>query len=86
MLALTLLLQAVAQQPDISIHATLDAQSVKIEKSGEARMSVSALPEGGSTATSSGTRTSRHFEVRIDARIGDVLAPSLDATESGPQR
>ena len=86
-----LLLAAQASAPasapgDISIRATLDARSVKVEQKGTASIAAHAEPDGGSTAVSSGTRGSRHFEVQIDARIADPLAaaPDGDAEATDP--
>lgn len=86
---LTLLLAqaAAAQQPDIVLHATLEARSVRIERSGEASVRAWAEPDGGSTTRSSGTRTSRRFELKIDSRIANAVnslpaqSPATDATE-----
>ena len=68
--------QAAAAQPDISLHATLDARSVKVERRGIASARAWAEPDGGSQSRSSGTRASRHFELRIDARIADLINSS----------
>lgn len=62
-----------AAPADISFHATLDARSVKVSGRGDARIQAWAQPDGGSVAQSSGNRSSRHFELRIDARIADLL-------------
>jgi uncharacterized protein (DUF58 family) len=54
MLALALLLQAAAGQPDIELNVRATARSVEIERKGEARLEVHAEPEAGG----SGVRTS----------------------------
>lgn len=72
--------------PDISLHATVDARSVKVRAKGEARANVTALPDAGSTVQSSGSESSRHFELWIDARIANALAKTAEETDSAPQR
>lgn len=67
----------VARPADLSLHATLDARSVEIEQRGRAEIRAWAEPEGGSVAQSSGGRSSRRFELRIDARIADLLGTKV---------
>ena len=88
MIGLALLLaQAVASVPgDISFAATVDVRSAKVQSKGEASVRAWADPDGGSEARSSGSRTSRRFELQIDARIADPLAAARDATGGEPQR
>ncbi|WP_310468217.1 hypothetical protein [Sphingomonas sp.] len=81
---------AAAGAPDIQLHATLDARSVKIERKGTATVRAWAEPDGGSASASTGTRASNHFELRIDARIADLLAAQnelpAEATATDPPR
>lgn len=70
----------VAGPADISLQATLDARSVKVEQRGRAEIRAWAEPEGGSVAQSSGGHSSRRFDLRIDARIADLLGMN---TQSG---
>lgn len=83
---LLLALQAAAQQPDVSIRATADAKSAKIEKKGTATATAHADPDGGSTATSNGNSASAHWELKADARIADPMANQPQATEQPQQR
>jgi hypothetical protein len=74
-----LLLQAAAApQPDIELKAVVNARSVRIEKKGEAELTVSASPDAGSVVhveapDADGARTLRNVNVTVDAeaRIGD---------------
>ena len=74
---LLILFQATAPQPDIQLHATVDVQSVRIEKKGDASLGVRANPDGGSwvkvqAPKASGAKTLRNVRVTVDAeaRIG----------------
>lgn len=91
--ALLLGLQAAtaAQPPaDVSFHATVEVASARVQSRGVNTVSAWADPDGGSATSSSGGRNSRHFELRIDARLAPLLG-GLDqlqpqATASGPRR
>lgn len=75
--ALVIALQAAPAAPaDIALHATVTARQVKVESKGRAEVRAWAEPDAGSTAQSSGSRQSRRFELRIDARIADLMAGS----------
>ena len=83
---LLLLLQASSAQPDIELRAAVDARSVRIEKKGEAELTVSASPDGGSEVKveapkADGARTLRNVHVTVDAeaRIGDPSEGGGDA-------
>ena len=78
MLLFLLLQAAAAPQPDIELHAVVDARSVRIEKKGEAELTMSASPHAGSDVhveapDADGARTLRNVRVTVDAeaRIGD---------------
>ena len=77
---------AAAAAPDIQLHATLEARSVKVESRGRAEIRAWAEPDGGSAALSSGTPPSRRFELRIDARIADLLPAGTVEETDAPQR
>ena len=68
---------ATAGPPDIQFHATVDVRSAKVESRGRSSVRAWAEPDGGSQTRSSGTVTSRRFELHIDARIA---APALEET------
>ena len=87
--ALLVAAQAATAQPpaDISLHATVEARSVKVEKKGKATIAARAEPDGGSTATSSGTRQGRRFELQVDARIAAAQqAAPPEETPAQPPR
>ena len=71
--------------PVISLHATLQARSVKVEKKGEATIRAWAQPDGGSTARSSGTRRSGYFTLELDSRLAPPADPSAKAPETSAQ-
>ena len=82
--ALLLLAQAVGSgQPDIELHATVEARSAKVESRGQASARSWAEPDGGSQTRSSGSSKSRRFELHIDARIAD---PARQETAPPPPR
>ena len=77
-----LALQAAAL-PDISLHATVEARSLRIEKRGDARLEVHADPDAGSLVRveapkANGAKTLRnvHIDVIAEARIGKDPATS----------
>lgn len=91
--ALLLGLQAAtgAQPPaDISFHATVDVTSARVQSRGINTVRAWADPDGGSATSSSGGRNSRHFELRIDARLAPLIGGpeqlQPQATVSGPRR
>lgn len=72
-----LALQA-ATLPDVSLHATLTARTVTIEKHGQATLEVHADPDAGSLVKveaprANGAKTMRNLSVAVDAeaRIGN---------------
>ena len=67
-------LSVIQPAPDIQLRVDVTARSVTIESQGEARIAVSALPDGGSTVETSGTRSSNRWTLSVDARIADALA------------
>lgn len=76
MLLLLVLLQTA--QPDIALYARARAREVTIEKQGEARLTVTADPDGGNRVDviaprANGRRTLRNVEVivRGEARIAE---------------
>ena len=84
--ALLLLSQAAAAgQPDIQFHATVDVRSAKVQSSGRSSVRAWADPDGGSATRSSGTSSSRHFELHIDARIADPRAAPAAEETATPQ-
>ena len=90
-----ILAQAAAAQPDIELHAVVDARSVTIEKKGDARLEVRASPDAGSSVKveapkANGARTLRNVRVTIDAeaRIGSGVAGGIqvrDAATEAPE-
>jgi hypothetical protein len=73
MLLILLILQAGSQPlPDISLQANVRARSVEIERKGEARLTVTAEPEGGSIVDiqapkAEGRTQLRNLDIRIKA-------------------
>lgn len=70
-------LQSAASAPDIDLHVTARMDSLRVEKSGRATLTVRAEPDSGSTVEvqapkTNGERTLRNAQVTIDAeaRIG----------------
>ena len=75
---LALLLMAQAAPPDIQFGARIEARSVTIEKKGEARLEIRAVPDGGSLVKveapkANGRKTLKNVRIEIDAeaRIAD---------------
>ncbi len=62
-----ILAQAAAAQPDIELHAIVDARSVRIEKKGEARLKVWANRDAGSS-------------VKVEAPAGGLLEVITDSS------
>jgi hypothetical protein len=91
---LLLLIQA-AQAPDIEFNANVRARSVRIEKQGEAKLTVTTSPDGGNVVDvqapkANGRKRLRNVEVnvRAEARIGDPQQPAQnnpDQPETAPQ-
>lgn len=81
-LLLPLLLQSSGQLADIQLGAKVRAQSVTIEKRGDARLTVSSSPEGANVVDvrapdATGRKALRNVEVnvRAEVRIQDPLGP-----------
>ena len=90
---LLLLAQAAAAPPDIQINATIDIRSVRIEKRGQASLSVRADPDAGSIVRieapkADGARTLRDVRVTVDAeaRIAPTAAAAAQETVTTPPR
>lgn len=87
---LILLLQAEQPLPDIELNATVRARQVTIEKQGNAELTVSAGPDGGSLVDvqapkANGRKRLNNVEVKVraEARIGDPLqAPKNNGPET----
>ncbi len=98
MLVMILAQVAAAQPPDIELHAVIDAQSIRIEKHGQARLNVWADPDAGSLVKveaprANGAKTLRNVRITVDAeaRIGgaahvDANVERSPATEPQPPR
>ena len=91
---LLLLLQA-AQAPDIEFNAHVRARSVTIEKQGDAKLTVTTSPDGGTVVDvqapkGNGRKRLRNVavNVRAEARIADPQQPARnnpDQPETAPQ-
>jgi hypothetical protein len=92
---LFLLLQAAATpQADIELKAVVNARSLRIEKKGEAELTMSASPDAGSfvhveAPEADGARTLRNVTVTVDAeaRIGTPAGktPVADEKKETPE-
>ena len=90
MIAIFMLLQAAAPLPDIELNADVRARSVRIEKKGDAQLTVTTSPDGGGNIVDvrapegNGARTLRNVRVnvRAEARIGDPLQSSRNNPDS----
>lgn len=87
-----LILQAAAAQPDIQLGVRVRADSLRIERKGEAELTVSSSPEGGNRVDvqapeADGKRQLRNIDVRVDAeaRIGDPKAEQQETPSSSPR-
>ena len=89
MIAMLLLLQAAASPPpDIELNADIRARSVRIEKKGDARLTITTSPDGGGNVVdvrapkANGARTLRYVQVKVraEARIAD---PSQTSQNNG---
>lgn len=90
MILLAALLQAAQTAPDIELGIQASIRRVRIERSGEARLEVTAGPDSVvriEAPDANGRRTLRNVDLRIhaEARIADPLDPrvSVDAAASG---
>ena len=90
---LLFLVQAAAAQPDIQLGVRLTADRVTIEKKGEARLTVTADPDGGSRVDvkapeGDGKRTLRNVSITVDAeaRIADRDSSQGQETAASPPR
>ena len=89
MLLLILAQAAVATAPDIELHATIDAKSVRIEKQGTAKLAVQASPDAGSLVKveapkANGAKTLHDVHVTVDAAAKLSGNASIDAEMGQP--
>jgi hypothetical protein len=77
--------------PDIALHATIDAKSVRIVQRGQARLAVHATPDAGSQVNiavpkANGASILRDVHLTIDAaaRIGGGNPPGAEKTGQDP--
>jgi hypothetical protein len=90
MIVLLFALQAAAL-PDLSLTATVNARSLTVERSGEARLDVSASPDAGSAVKvvappASGRKTVRNVRITVDAEARIANGLESAATPDAPPR
>ena len=89
--ALLAALQSVpSTMPDIELHATIDAESVRIEKQGKATLEVHADPDAGSIVKAdapraNGATTLRNVRVKVDAEARISGGAKAKVSEAPPQ-
>lgn len=71
--------------PDIELHATINADTVRIEQKGAARLDIHASPDAGSgvkvtAPTANGSRVMRNVHVQVDAEARIGQAPNAQST------